>query len=222
MNKILQFRRSKVSAQHVIWPTFLLLGIIIVLLAIWSALTGIAWKREIIDEESGESIGFCNFKNNTGLLLVPCVLLMLIPTIMVPIMAWLTKDVDSLYAESSWIFYGMFAQLQIIFISIPVIVILMNSTSTGRHVGMCLMLFGYSITLLGIVMLPKYFALWKARQELRFGKQIKKSTRGANNGVKVSGISLDGNFIEENGGLYRNGTSSNECLQNHQAIAENQ
>jgi hypothetical protein len=202
MNRILQFRRTRVNAEHVVWPTFLFLFLIALFLSIWSAIGGNLWKREIIDEDTSESIGFCHYEYKSGYLLIPGIFIMVIPTILVPIMAWVTKDVDTLYSESSWIFYGIFAQLQLIVLSIPVLVILLNVTSIGRHVGMSLMLFGYSMSLLNIIMLPKYVALWKAKRGTRGSKTAKVSTRGSSLGVKLSGLSVDRSGVEEKNSGY--------------------
>jgi hypothetical protein len=170
------------------WPTSILVIIASVFLLVWSLTSGTVWSRQVIDMDTGESIGFCNYSGNAGYWLLGCLPLIFIPTVVVTKMAWSTRDIDSTYAESSWILRAVCSQWQILFISIPVLIILMKSSTNGRHMGMCLLIFAYTISFLCLIMLPKYVAFWKSNTE---DENIgRKSSRGSRNGVQVSGISI--------------------------------
>ena len=155
------------------------------MLSVWTALYGFEWERETLNEDTGESIAFCA-GDSSSLYLVACLPVVVVPTVMAACMAWKTKDIDSAYSESSWIFTAIFSQLQIVFISIPVVVILKGHSTNGRHVGLCLMLFCYSMSLLCIIMFPKYVAYWKAEHQEQAAHQI----RGSTIGVHISGINV--------------------------------
>jgi hypothetical protein len=147
---------------------------------------GFKWVRVTLDEDCGESIGFCE-GDRGSLWLIPCVPIMIIPTALATYMAWKTKDIDAAYSESAWIFTGIVAQLQIIFISIPILVILIDVSSDARYAGFCLMLFCYSTSLLCVIMFPKYMAWWRAIRGVATGSQ----TRGSNaGGVHVTGVKV--------------------------------
>jgi hypothetical protein len=191
VNKVLQFRRTKVKIQTVLWPTAILFIVAIGVLATWTAISGLSWEREVLDAETGESIAFCSTNVSNGLLLGGCVPIMVLTTGLAIFMAWKTKDVDSAYAESAWIFTAILAQLQIIFISIPILVILVDVSTDARHIGFSLTIFCSSMSLLCIVMFPKYSAWWKAEHPSQ------KTQRGSSaGGVHVTGI----NATNNNGG----------------------
>lgn len=110
---------------------------------------------------------------------------MILPTGLATYMAWKTKDIDAAYSESGWIFTGILAQLQIIFLSIPILVILIDVSTDARHIGFCLMLFCYSTSLLSIIMFPKYLAWWRALHPEEQAKDKRGSSAG---GVHVTGV----------------------------------
>jgi hypothetical protein len=170
----------------VLRPCLILDGLCLICFSIWTATFCFGWARITIDEGSGESIGFCE-GDRTSLWLLSCVPIMIIPTALVTYMAWKTKDVDAAYSESAWIFTGIVAQLQIIFISIPILVILVDVSTDARHTGFCLMLFCYSMSLLCVIMFPKYTAWLRAIRGVASGSH----TRGSNaGGVHVTGVKV--------------------------------
>jgi hypothetical protein len=182
---VLQFRRTKVKMRTVLWPTATLFVLAIAVLAAWTAIDGLSWEREVLDADTGESIAFCGTSVNNGLLLGACIPIMVLTTGLATYMAWKTKDVDSAYAESAWIFTAILAQLQIIFISIPILVILVDVSTDARHIGFSLAIFCSSMSLLCVVMFPKYSAWWKAQHPPEKQKEKRGSTSGD---VHVTGI----------------------------------
>lgn len=90
INKVLQFRRTKVRIRNVVWPTVVLLLITVVFLAVWSVLYGLDWERIVVNPETGESVGSCRGDSST-IWLVSGIPITLLPILLVGYMAWKTK-----------------------------------------------------------------------------------------------------------------------------------
>lgn len=174
--------------QHVLWPTVMLIILAMVILSLWTAFYGLSWERETIDLDTGESIAFCAAPYKNDLLYAACIPIMIFTTGLATYMAWKTKDVDAAYSESGWIFTGILAQLQIVFISIPVVVILVDVSTDARHTGYSIAAFCWSMSILCVVMYPKYRAWWKAEHP---SKDQDKRGSGAG-GVHITGIKASG------------------------------
>jgi hypothetical protein len=114
INKVLQFSRRKIDVKQVAWPATILAVLALLVLSIWTGLDGFEWRREEINEITGESIGECN-SDHAAAFLAPLVVLMVVPTIMTAVMAWKTKDVDGAYSESQWIFTMIVVQVSVRF-----------------------------------------------------------------------------------------------------------
>jgi hypothetical protein len=95
--------------------------------------------------------------------LISGIIILSIPTLLVIAIAWKMKDIDSAYSESScWIFLGLLAQVQIIFLAIPKLVIVGQHSTNVKYIGFVLFLFSFPMVLQNIIMIPKYLAVWKA------------------------------------------------------------
>ena len=121
------------------------------------------------------------YGTNSIIWLISGVIILSIPTLLVIAIAWKTKDIDSAYSESSWIFLGLLAQVQIIFLAIPILVVVGQHSTDAKYIGFVLFLFSFPMVLQNIIMIPKYLAVWK-------GSHPKQSTRGQHVGVVVTGM----------------------------------
>lgn len=139
INRVLQFSRRKIEIRHVVGPSILFVLAAILVLSLWTALDPLRWTRVEINEFTGESIGECD-SNNMAAFIAPLIAILLIPTILTAIMAWKTKDVDDVYAESYWIFVLIIVHLEVILIAVPMIALLRDVSSDGRYMGFCFML----------------------------------------------------------------------------------
>ena len=57
INKVLQVRRTKVELKHVMWPFCTMVIALVVILSIWTEVSGSEWYRETLDQDSGETDG---------------------------------------------------------------------------------------------------------------------------------------------------------------------
>lgn len=183
VNKVLQFTRRKVGVQQAVWPSTILLLAALILLAIWTALDPMQWRRIVLDPYTGDSIGRCESNNMTTFVSV-LVVVLIIPMFLTGWMAWKTKDVDDAYTESSWIFALIALQLEITLVGTPVIAILRNLSSNGRYVGYVIILWIFPMSTLTLIMLPKFMALRRAK----LGIVQATSKRGQRGTTRVTGI----------------------------------
>lgn len=112
VNRVLSFSRRQIQWYQVMWPAMMVEITAMILLSAWTAFTDFGWKRSVIDETTGESMGQCDGGGNMVLLLL-ALALTLIPTLLTEIMAWKTIDVDAAFSESKWIFALILVQFQV-------------------------------------------------------------------------------------------------------------
>lgn len=183
VNKVLQFRRRRVEIQHVVWPMGLLVLTAIGLLTAWFLVEGFRWERIVLDEYTGESIGKCE-GNHTAEWFVPIFLLTIVPTIMTLIMAIKTRDVEATYSESNWIFVLILIQLQVLFVSIPVLNILETVSTEGRYTGQVMIFWTFAVSPVVLIVGPKVVSVYRRNQE--------RQKRGQRSNGRVSGIASSG------------------------------
>jgi len=186
INKVLQFRKTKVEIRHVAWPLLALLVAAILILLLWTILSPLEWKRYPLDLMSGESVGKCsgNFAPAFPLFLI-CV----IPCIATCFMAYKAKDIEDTYAESKWIFVLVLVQIQMVISAAPTVVLLGREdvSSSARYLGLTIFIYSYSISALMLVMVPKMVAHYNVVN----GKNKISVVRGGGNNrgvVHVSGL----------------------------------
>jgi hypothetical protein len=170
-----------VKPQHVIWPAILLLLCAIAMLSAWTVVEGFDWVRIEIEPLTGESIGKCQGQH-TKAWFTPIFFLVVIPALLTFYMAYKTRDVDSAYSESNWIFILILIQFQMLLVSIPVLHILEMNSSTGRYIGQTLLFWTFSATPILLIIAPKAWTVHftNSKQENR--------VRGRRGSVTVSGI----------------------------------
>mmetsp|Transcript_19156 Transcript_19156/g.31776 ORF Transcript_19156/g.31776 Transcript_19156/m.31776 type:complete len:200 (-) Transcript_19156:1622-2221(-) len=132
----------------------------VAVLSTWTGMSAAEWNRETIHCESGESIGHCVSADNLLPWLIPGAIFLIIPASMVIGAAWITKDIDSAYVETSWMYMGLFVQVLMLFLSIPNLVIVGGHETEGKYIGNVLLIFSFSMVLYATIMIPKYLAVW--------------------------------------------------------------
>ena len=157
INKVLQFvARRKVEVQHVIAPLIAAMVAVLVVLVVWSVHDPFIWVREEIDDFTGESYGQCQ-SENTLPYLVSVVGINFAATFAAAVMAWKTKDVDERFAEGKWIFYTIFAQLQLLALGIPVLVILDTASAEATYMGRALIILLVVVSTVSFMIGPKAY-----------------------------------------------------------------
>ena len=161
-----------------LWPFLLLFVAAVGVLTAWTVEEGFDWVLVETNETTGETMGKCQGINSVEYF-TPVFLLTVTPVLLTAIMAWKTRDVDSTYSESKWIFGLIAIHLQILVVSIPVLAILEGRSSNARYMGQVTIFFFYPMTTIGLIIGPKAYALHLQP----------KATRGASNGqTRISGL----------------------------------
>ncbi|KAL7580733.1 hypothetical protein ACA910_001017 [Epithemia clementina (nom. ined.)] len=184
INKVLSFSRQRVKIKHVVGPMIALFMASIFILVLWTVLDPLKWDRRELNEQTGESIGQCQSKN-IGAYVGPLLAIMIIPTLLTGLMAYKTKDVDEAFTESWWVFVLMLVQLEVIFVSAPVIAILRNESTDGEYLGFVVLLWSFPMSTLTLIFIPKVLAYRRAIRGVDVNQQPK---RGEHKGTRVSGM----------------------------------
>jgi hypothetical protein len=184
VNKVLQFSRRRVLIRHVAGPMVVVFLAALLVLSLWTGLDPLWWERVEIDDVTGESIGNCTC-NNFLPFIIPLIFLVLIPACSTAFMAWKTIDVDDQYAESKWIFILFLLQLEVVIVSVPMVIILRDVSTTGRYLGFLFLVWIFPMSAILLIMLPKYLAY---RRAIRGVDDRNQKKRGESRGVVVSGV----------------------------------
>lgn len=97
-------------------------------------------------------------------------------------MAWKTKDVDAKFAESNWILYTVFVQMQILLVGFPVVFLLDGSANVVIYLANTMLVWLISVTTMVLMIVPKILKKFEKKDK-------KKHNRGsAGGGVHVTGI----------------------------------
>jgi hypothetical protein len=156
INRVLSGIRSKVEVKQVVWPAVTLLGITAIILAVWTGVDPFEWERFPVDENEplGESYGQCSSSHSLVFVII-LALVMLAATILAGFMAWKTKDVDSKFSESSWIFTTIVLQFQVLVVGIPVLVIVQQQSADATYLGRILLIWTMTMSTLVLMFGPK-------------------------------------------------------------------
>jgi len=156
INRVLSGIRSKVEVKQVVWPAVTLLGITAIILAVWTGVDPFEWERFPVDENEplGESYGQCT-SSHSLLFVIILALVMLAATILAGFMAFKTKDVDSKFSESSWIFTTIVIQFQVLVVGIPVLVIVQKQSADATYLGRILLIWTMTMSTLVLMFGPK-------------------------------------------------------------------
>lgn len=182
VNKVLQFRRQKITVRQVMWPFAVLALTALLVLALWTGLDPLMWTRVEIDPWTGESTAYCQ-SPQTLAFAIPLGVIMLIPTLLTGFMAWKTKDVDAAFSDSYWIFTLILIQVELLVIGVPLVVILRSVSLSGRYVGFIVLLWVFPMTTLTLLMLPKVVAYRRSVLGLECSRM-----RGSRETVRVTGL----------------------------------
>jgi hypothetical protein len=184
INKVLQFSRRKIEVGHVAWPSAILFAAAIAILSLWTGLDSMTWKRVETDPVTGESFAECQSEHFAAFM-VPLVLIMLLPSLLTAIMAWKTKDIDDSYSESYWICIMIVVQLEVIVVSVPMIALLRDISSSIRYIGFVFIIWTFPMSALLLIFGPKVAAHYQAT---RGNGGQRRSKRGEVQGIRVSGL----------------------------------
>jgi hypothetical protein len=185
VNKVLQVTRHRIEVRQVIWPLALFFVAAVAVLTVWTVVDERIWERDEINPETGESIGQCSSSES---FFIPLAFLLVIPMIMTGVMAWKTKDVSEDFSEARWIWILIIVQLEVFLVAAPTFVILRDVSTDARYFGSTILLWMYPMSVLALIIFPKYIAYRK--QKLGLTTQPR---RGELLGVRVTGVHTQSN-----------------------------
>ena len=111
INKVLQFRRRNVKLLHVLWPLFLMLAVVVIILVLWTVLDPWTWERDFLTELPPVRYGQCN-SDKTNVFFGLLAGTMVLTTALAVFMAWKTRDISDMLTESKGLFYALCSQMQ--------------------------------------------------------------------------------------------------------------
>ena len=164
-------------------------AVIVGVLSAWAAVEGFEWHRVELDELTGESAGGCG-GNNTAKWFTPIVLLMMIPITLTARMAWLTRDVDSMYSESHWIVILIVSQVQLLLISIPLLILVDSMSPNVRYVGQSSVFSVFSLSTMFLIFGPKIYGVYYVKQANSSQGPTSRARGSTVGGVHVSGLAM--------------------------------
>lgn len=112
VNRCMRYKRKQVELWRVMWPSLVLFSLVIILLSVWTAKDGFVWVRNVLDENTGETIGTCA-SEQTLQYLGPIYLLHTVPTVLAGVMAYKTNGIDDEYSEAKWVLIFILVQIQV-------------------------------------------------------------------------------------------------------------
>jgi hypothetical protein len=127
---------------------------VILVLVVWTVVDPFTWERRTIDDNSLETYGQCESDHAVVYVSILAVL-MAGSTLACALMAWKTKDIDSRFSESKWIFYTIFVQIQVLLLAIPILVVLNTASSDATYMGRVLVIFVVVMTTIVLMIGPK-------------------------------------------------------------------
>jgi hypothetical protein len=182
IDKVLQFRRRKVTIASVLWPAAAVFVVVIAILSAWTAVSGFEWVRVLEDPFTGATSAKCQGENSVAWF-TPVVVLMMIPVGLTIAVTVKTSDIDEEYTETKYLFALILFQLQLVFITIPLFLLVEGMYSSIRYVVQSVAFFLFALSSPGFVLLPKIHRFYFPPKE--------GSTRGSHQGVRVSGVNLN-------------------------------
>jgi len=172
---------------------------------VWTIFDPYHWERQPLDdthEGSGEDFGECT-SDNLLIFMGLLVAIMMTSTAFAGFMAWKTKDVSEEFAETKWIFYAIFAQIQVWVVSIPVIVLVKSDGSTDvAYVGSVLVIFTFAVTMPLLIIGPRVAQMSNAAKMQLVGLS-RRSNLTASSRCFVSGL----DFAESGSGRVLNSSA---------------
>ena len=154
-------------------------------------------------------------KSNLATYLAPLAALVLATMLATAYLCWNLRDVQTDLAESRWIFFGIFAHLQVWAIGVPLLLIAEDTSRDVSYIMSSSLCFVFSTMLVCSVIWPKIFAWWR---EKYYGNEptqrINVNTTGKAS-TMISGLTLpaqksspvvSANLTSTSGGEHSGGT----------------
>lgn len=187
VDKVLQFRRRKVTIGNVVAPTTVLLILTIGLLTAWTVIDPWIWDRQLILQVPAESYGQCT-SNSFWIFFGPLAGLVVCAQVLSFYFAWKTTDIPSDFQDSQAVVYTSFVQLQAWTVGIPMLAAIGNTSTDATYIGRTMLIWIFATSSVIVVVWPKVFKAISMRRHPEQRKKGRVSVTGMNDYVPTSSI----------------------------------
>ena len=161
LDKVLTFRRIKVTAWKASLPLILFLTIASLVLIVWTVVDPWTWERQIVMLNPFETYGFCSCENFFAFFATLMGLLVL-SMAMALFTVYKTADAADDYTNTKAIVLSLVVQLQSWLLGVPILAVLSNGDSSDAvFLSRALLIFVFSISALFEVIYKIYQALYR-------------------------------------------------------------
>jgi len=163
INKVMQFRRRKVTIRAASTPIIVMLVIALVILISWTAVDPYIWQRSLVYVYPLETYGQCTC-DNFWAWFGPLIALIVFSTIMVIIYAQKSLDISEEFADSRSILFAVFTQLQAWVVGIPILIVVSQTSADGTYLARVLLIWIFASSPFPILIIPKIYQAYKLQR----------------------------------------------------------
>ena len=156
-----------------------ILSICIIILILWTVLDPWTWERSVTSDIPAESYGKCTSQNFWAFF-GPLLAILFFAGALTMYFAWKTSDVPDDFRDSGAVLYASFAQLQSWAIGVPMLAVLVSSSSNATYFGRVFVIWIFAISSVAVVVMPKLIKAIRIRRNPALGRRTER--------VRVSGL----------------------------------
>ena len=183
VHKVFNLKERQVEIKILVGPMALLQLTVVALLSAMSGIDAVHWERTVLNDDTNETVGGCTSDSLVffGPVLLAVVLTQMAMTAMTTFMIRTKEDK---FPETWWILLMVVVQLEAVLVSVPVVFILEDQTSTGVGLlAFMIIIWLLSASTLGLFIIPRIYAFYLAKRDI-----APKRKRGQIGGVHVTGV----------------------------------
>jgi len=191
--------RVKVKIKDVLMPFFVLMGLNLILMTLWTSIAPRVWVRTVPDENY-ESYGYCQSGKGAKVFLGFIAVVNIAALVLANVQAFRARKISMDFSESFWIGMIMVCILQALVLGIPILIIVDNNIVAEFFLWSGL-IFVVSMAVLGLLFLPKMLAV--RHRQARSASAI---TDGTNSSEPPQSVAISSDNIMEDGNRCITGT----------------
>ena len=160
------FQRKNVTLKHALVPFATLMTIDLIILTTITILDPQVWKREPIDGDENNTVGYCAIEGTIGkvmLFLLNALEFVLI--IILCVQAYVARDVQPEFSQVRGISLTLFSWLQIDIVSLPALALIEDSNTTASFILTVIRYVSMMLSLLLFIFGPLVFQQRKRQRE---------------------------------------------------------
>jgi len=150
-------RRVKVKIKDVLTPFFVLMGLNLILMVLWTTVAPRVWVRTVPDENY-ESYGYCESGKGANALIGLIAVVNIAALVLANVQAFRARKISMDFSESFWIGMIMVCILQALVLGIPIMIIV-ESNIVAEYFLWSGLIFVATMAVLGMLFLPKMLAV---------------------------------------------------------------